>query len=464
MSIPIYKAEIEAGLAGAINKNSFIISSVLEPSKTSISKEEIKNLNISEANSQFDLYSLNTILVTVGWNKNTDIFDKAETWAARGTAEDKPLNINHDHTKIVGHITSCSVINAEGKVLSNDLPLDDVPDFYHILTSAVLYRALKDEAKELREEIETVISEITEGKWYVSMECLFRGFDYGMVDAGVQKVISRTQDTAFLTKYLKAYGGSGEYNGKKIGRVLRNITFSGKGLVKNPANPYSIIIAEQFKPVIAEFGGEMKPEELEVKLGLVEAKLEQVTASEKQVKIELVEANEKITKLADKVEKVKAERDELSDKKDKKNEKIEKLEAQVALMSTESAAAIKKLEGERDKNLELYTTVKAENDRIKAEAKLVTRKTALAGKEIDEKAAVALLTKLDSFDEDAFATVIAVIPNKAVATAKIVPVPKEELKTEVVTAGTVVPAPTETAKAALTSELEAFFKSNKETK
>jgi hypothetical protein len=82
------------------------------------------------------------------------------------------------------------------------------------------------------------------------MECFFKGFDYGLInkDTGEYKVLSRDNNTAYLTKYLRAYGGMGEHENYKIGRVLRNITFSGKGYVDRPANPDSIIFSkDEFK-------------------------------------------------------------------------------------------------------------------------------------------------------------------------------------------------------------------------
>jgi hypothetical protein len=88
-----------------------------------------------------------------------------------------------------------------------------------------------------------IIAEIEEGKWFVSMECLFAGFDYAVIDqSGKSKVVARNEESAFLTKHLRAYGGTGEYEGYKIGRSLRDISFSGKGLVSKPANPRSVIL------------------------------------------------------------------------------------------------------------------------------------------------------------------------------------------------------------------------------
>lgn len=89
-----------------------------------------------------------------------------------------------------------------------------------------------------------IISGIANNKWFVSMEALFNNFDYAMDDGVTAKVIARNEKTAFLTKHLRAYGGNGVFNNIKIGRVLKNIVFSGKGLVRKPANPESIIFDE----------------------------------------------------------------------------------------------------------------------------------------------------------------------------------------------------------------------------
>ena len=73
------------------------------------------------------------------------------------------------------------------------------------------------------------------------MESLFKNFDYMLIKDGQQSIITRSKETSFLTKYLRIYGGTGEYNGSRIYRLLRNFTFSGMALVTNPANARSII-------------------------------------------------------------------------------------------------------------------------------------------------------------------------------------------------------------------------------
>jgi hypothetical protein len=72
---------------------------------------------------------------------------------------------------------------------------------------------------------------------------LFPSFDYALRNSkGESKVVAREEASAFLSKHLRSYGGTGEYEGYEVGRLLRNISFSGKGLVSKPANPRSIIL------------------------------------------------------------------------------------------------------------------------------------------------------------------------------------------------------------------------------
>jgi hypothetical protein len=108
----------------------------------------------------------------------------------------------------------------------------------------VIYTGFSDPA--LRDRAYKLIAEIENGNKYVSMECYFKGFDYGLLNktSGEYSVLSRGENTAYLTKYLRAYGGAGEHENYKIGRVLRQIIFSGKGFVNKPANPESVIFTK----------------------------------------------------------------------------------------------------------------------------------------------------------------------------------------------------------------------------
>lgn len=193
---------------------------------------------------QFDLYYMNCVLVSTGWNKNDDVFDANETWRARTSPEDKQFNYMHDETDIIGHITDNMVVDFEGNRIDKNRKDDQAPEDFNIVTSSVLYNSWSD--PELKDRMSQIIAEIEDGNWFVSMECLFNDFDYAVVNiaTGEEITVKRDETSAFLTKHLRAYGGTGDYEGYKVGRLLKNIAFSGTGLVKNPANPKSVILTD----------------------------------------------------------------------------------------------------------------------------------------------------------------------------------------------------------------------------
>lgn len=237
----IFKSEIQDGLKEKIISSMSISSTCeLEICDPFLLNKPLRA--IAENKNQMDLHYLKSILVTTGWNKNDDVFDKAEVWTARNTPSDKPFNYEHDQKQIIGHITGSKVIDEDGNDVAEGVSVDELPKKFHILTSAVLYKFWEDPKKQ--EEMNDIISGIANNKWFVSMEALFNNFDYAMDDGVTAKVIARNEKTAFLTKHLRAYGGNGVFNNIKIGRVLKNIVFSGKGLVRKPANPESIIFDE----------------------------------------------------------------------------------------------------------------------------------------------------------------------------------------------------------------------------
>lgn len=242
----IFEQENIDGISELIKSTSSVLyASAIEPSDHELKCKTFKALASIE---DTDLYYTQSILVSSSWNKNDDIFDKYEVWNARHSPEHKPTNLEHDEGIIIGHIVSNYPITEDGILIDENTPTDNLPDKYHILTGAVIYKSYT--RPELQERTQTLIAEIENGTKYVSMECFFKGFDYGLINknTGEYKVLARDNNTAYLSKYLRAYGGLGEHDNYKIGRVLRNITFSGKGYVDRPANPDSIIFSrDSFK-------------------------------------------------------------------------------------------------------------------------------------------------------------------------------------------------------------------------
>lgn len=235
----IYPAEIEAGISEKLCQASII-------------NVPIKyDLFCSASYDDRNLYPIKSVLVSTGWNKNDDVFDKYEVWKARDTATNQKIDFEHDELTIIGHITNSFAFSDDG-VIPDETPLDDLPDKYHLFTEGFLYTYWQDEKR--RQLVNQIIAEIPSDKWFVSMECLFDNFDYALTKADSQWIIKRNAETAFLSKNLRIYGGSGEYLGYRVGRYLRDFSFVGKGIVSQPANPDSVILdPEDFTGLEVDF-------------------------------------------------------------------------------------------------------------------------------------------------------------------------------------------------------------------
>jgi hypothetical protein len=407
--IPIFKYEIESDIAEAVRSSGSITfaKSIKTIDIDDEQKQSLQKLLHSDAvanPNQFDLFYLESILASVGWNQNDDVFDKQEIWFARNTPVDKPFNYMHDSSDIIGHLTSSKVVDFSGNVVANETSM---PDQFDIVVGSVLYRTWSNE--KLQQRMNKIIDEISHGKWFVSMECLFRHFDYAIITAqGEHKVLVRDDNTSFLTKHLRVYGGTGEFDGNRVGRLLRGFTFSGKGLVDNPANPRSNITNTDDRGEISSFAGvESTAEELEIsneEIFMSNVSQEQYDA----LKTELEEL---------KASKVAEAQKELDDAK-----------AQIATLEKEQADLQNELDASReiakakDENIASITT---EIEEIKsklasAESKLAeqqlsavraARKAKLLSKVDDEKAE-SLVLKFDNASDELFDTLYESLPAK----------------------------------------------------
>lgn len=327
-----YQAEKDAGIAEVIKANASIAyASQLQIADTNSCIHETCLNNVSEfltkaGQNDDDVYHVYSILVTSSWNRNDDVFGKEEVWAAKDTPRYKPANLEHDEKKIVGSIIGGWAVDNEFKAIADETPADKLPDPLHILVSSVIYRQWQD--PEYKTRAENLIRQIEAGQMYVSMECIFRGFDYAVQDpTGDNHIVARNEDTAFLTRHLRAYGGSGVFQDHKVGRLLRNITFSGKGFVEKPANPESVIFNND---EIFDFAGASVSKNLFSNKNGVSVRIEQNilsnAGSEKEILMSSDFLNEQVKELKEALATSQAEVKELSEKVSKAN--VEKLEAE----------------------------------------------------------------------------------------------------------------------------------------
>ena len=399
MSIKIYQHEINDGI-GDLVKSTASVAYCSEATFQRDIPEEIVAKAIAENKDQIDLYYLESVLVSCGWNKNDDVFLAEATWAARNTPEDKQFNFMHDENDIIGHITGSYVLTKDGKAVADDA---EMPTDFDIITQAVLYNSWTGD--ENRERMEKIISEIEEGKWYVSMECLFAGFDYALTNPnGEHKILARDEESAFLTKHLRAYGGSGEYDGYKLGRALKNISFSGKGLVSKPANPRSVILKsvafnldDNSNLNIGELN--MSDNLLEKQLAEVQTQLSEAKAENEAIKAQIEEAKDK--EFASKIEAFEGTIQE-------KDASISELEE--SIKSTQARVA--ELEDALAKSQEELTSAKEHMEEMKKKEKMQKRMAALVEAGFEQEDVEATLAAFDALDDEAFDTVVAMYGKK----------------------------------------------------
>ena len=407
----IYKQEIDDGLQEALAKNNTLAwCSVAETYKPSATfKSSALDKLIAENQDQMDLYYLKSILVSTGWNKNDDVFDPKETWAAKDTPEDKPFNFMHNEKDIIGHITGNVAVDFDGAELD---PTGESPKQFNILTTSVIYTEWSD--SEQRDRMNKIIAEIEDGKWFVSMECLFPNFDYALLDgSGQTSVVPRNEASAFLTKHLRSYGGNGIYDNYRVGRLLRNLSFSGKGLVSKPANPRSVILdgnktfdESEAKTITISSLKESKMSDSDKQITDLRAELAEAKAANKELQEQLTAGQQ---------EELQGQIAELEASLASKQDEVDKLTESVASLSSEkvtSAESMKELEEKLsaladDLSSKEEALAAMQQKEIAAQRKLQLEEIGFEGEE-----AVATLEQFSELDDATFEQIIAVMKKR----------------------------------------------------
>lgn len=420
----IYDQEKDDGVdINLLTKGSITYASHVEPCNKEVLINDIKLDKSIAGIKDKDLYYVQSILVTSNWNKNDDIFDRAEIWKARETPEDKPTNLEHDENIIIGHITSNQPITDDGQLIDPETNVEDLPEKFHILTGSVIYLGFTQD--DLKERATKLVAEIENGTKYVSMECFFNDFDYGLIDksTGDYKILGRDNESAYLTKYLKAYGGKGEFENYKVGRVLRNITFSGKGFVDKPANDNSIIFTKSMLDSFAAEKNTVSEEKGVVDNNLISTKSEKLIMSQ-ETSVEslekkfdsFVESQAKASELQKQVEALEAEAEKKDEEEKarvmeqaKKEEEEEKAKKEAEATEEEEAKMVEAMKEELAAVKEELAAMKEEKLKAEEAAALEARMSELADAGVAEEDTEALL----ALSDEQFASVVALIKSYA---------------------------------------------------
>ncbi|RKZ10815.1 hypothetical protein DRQ25_01530 [Candidatus Fermentibacteria bacterium] len=191
---------------------------------------------------QMDLQYLSAILVSSGENLNHAYFLPSELVKAEGTIVSKALDIEHKEDEIIGHLYDRAFMTKEGAKLemaelaSEDAGVLDKKDM-HVAMAAVVY---KNRFPEIADEIDA-------GNWKVSMECYYQSYDVKIGDLIITRPEAEalgiaTMGDSLFGRLAKVIKGGVEIAEGTVTRVLRNITFSGCGIVEKPANPPSVVL------------------------------------------------------------------------------------------------------------------------------------------------------------------------------------------------------------------------------
>lgn len=196
-----------------------------------------------ESQKQPDLLYFSAVLVSSGENLNHAYFLGSELVAAEGTIVNKALDVEHEEQEIIGHIYERAYMDKDGSKLeltelaSKETASLDSTDM-HIAIAGIIYK----------NRFPNLAKEVADGSWSkVSMECYYQNYDVKIGDLIISKNEAESlglasEGSSVLGRLAKVVKKGKEIASGKVTRVLRHISFSGCGIVKNPANPASVIM------------------------------------------------------------------------------------------------------------------------------------------------------------------------------------------------------------------------------
>ncbi len=192
---------------------------------------------------QNDLQYIRSILVSAGTNKNGAHFMPSEMLKAHNTVVNKAIDIEHDEEKVIGHIYECAFLHKDGEQFDPNQVIAEAAETGTSLDELDIDIVVAGVIHKMR--FPELADEVSNGDWKVSMECYFKDFDIKIGDT----IISRNEaqmlgydPNELVGNFVKITADNKELGVFSAARVLRGITFSGMGIVKNPANPHSIIL------------------------------------------------------------------------------------------------------------------------------------------------------------------------------------------------------------------------------
>jgi len=230
-----------------------------------------------------DVLFFSGCFVSSGENLNHAYFMPSEMAAARHTIDNKALDIEHEEENIVGHIYSSVFVDRDGNKLNTEELSDLDPKIIDKMDIDVMIAGIVYKSR-----FPLLAEEIVKGKWKLSMETYYQNYDIkiGNLIMSRKEAEAMGLDTSsVLGKMARIFKRGKELAAGSVARVLRDLLFSGCGLVKQPANPRSLIFEtakkkEEGDEIIIELDSEDSMEKkLKKHAKLMEDELKKYTIS-----------------------------------------------------------------------------------------------------------------------------------------------------------------------------------------
>lgn len=239
-----FESEIQASCVDGSCKMFNVSEASLESLKTLIPEDVDLNQNIDLLAVAFNAAVVNR------FNKNGDGIDTETALAIKDYFIHKPTNIEHQKSKVVGHIISSSFSEyGTNKILEASELMDETGPF-NIALGALVYKIVNPSFANLIEQSqeEGEFKNVISASWEI-------GFNDYVIAVGSDnlndaEIISDENKIEEFNKYLKAYDGEGKMDdGTPVFRlVVGDIYPLGIGFTTNPAADVKGVIMEKNNP------------------------------------------------------------------------------------------------------------------------------------------------------------------------------------------------------------------------
>lgn len=257
----------------------------------------------AEENRQRDLQYITAVFVSSGMNLNGGYFLPSELISARDTIVGKALDVEHLEEYIVGSIYERAFMTKDKQVID---PVDFLVEYgtsvdRQQIDIAVLMGLYKYRFPQVAEEVSS-------GKYKVSMECYYKDFDLKIGDIIVSKDeaavmgIEHSSTEDVVGRNVKLVEGEKEIGFARIGRVFRDILFTGCGLTEIPANLESDILetasSEENDEILEGVEIDLTKSETYMKDRVEREKIEVSSSREEEKKDDAMEEDKKDKEIA----------------------------------------------------------------------------------------------------------------------------------------------------------------------